>query len=121
MWHILKVKSSLMRPQNGLLLHFEFEMADQPYSNCISVAAALESGSDDCGVHTMWTQGIFPVLILLCLFCPACHSPAMLMHICLATRFLIIPSQMEVAPLHCTVDITQKRSLSKNTKEIENM
>ena len=33
----------------------------------------------------------------------------------------IIPSQMEVAPLHCTVDITQKRSLSKNTKEIENM
>ena len=33
----------------------------------------------------------------------------------------IIPSQMEVAPLHCTVDITQKRSLSKTTKEIENM
>ena len=33
----------------------------------------------------------------------------------------IIPSQMEVAPLHCTVDITQKRSLSKNIKEIENM
>ena len=33
----------------------------------------------------------------------------------------IIPSQMEVAPLHCTVDITQKRSLSKDTKEIENM
>ena len=33
----------------------------------------------------------------------------------------IIPSQMEVAPLHCTVDITQKRSLSKNTKKIENM
>jgi len=30
-------------------------------------------------------------------------------------------SQMEVAPLHCTVDITQKRSLSKTTKEIENM
>ena len=33
----------------------------------------------------------------------------------------IIPSQMEVAPLHCTVDITQKRSLSKTTKEIVNM
>ena len=31
----------------------------------------------------------------------------------------IIPSQMEVAPLHCTVDITQKRRLFKNTKEIE--
>ena len=29
----------------------------------------------------------------------------------------IIPSQMEVAPLHCTVDITQKRRLFKNTKE----
>ena len=37
------------------------------------------------------------------------------------TSSSIIPSQMEVAPLHCTVDITQKRSLSKNTKEIENM
>ena len=34
---------------------------------------------------------------------------------------LIIPSQMEVAPLHCTVDITQKRRLFKNTKEIEKM
>ena len=33
----------------------------------------------------------------------------------------IIPSQMEVAPLHCTVDITQKRTLFKNTKEIEKM
>ena len=33
----------------------------------------------------------------------------------------IIPSQMEVAPLHCTVDITQKRGLFKNTKEIEKM
>ena len=33
----------------------------------------------------------------------------------------IIPSQMEVAPLHCTVDITQKRRLLKNTKEIEKM
>ena len=33
----------------------------------------------------------------------------------------IIPSQMEVAPLHCTVDITQKRRLFKNTKEIEEM
>ena len=33
----------------------------------------------------------------------------------------IIPSQMEVAPLHCTVDITQKRRLIKNTKEIEKM
>ena len=33
----------------------------------------------------------------------------------------IIPSQMEVAPLHCTVDITQKRRLFKNTKEIEKM
>ena len=34
---------------------------------------------------------------------------------------IIIPSQMEVALLHCTVDITQKRSLVKNTKEIEGM
>ena len=34
---------------------------------------------------------------------------------------VIIPSQMEVAPLHCTVDITQKRRLFKNTKEIEKM
>ena len=33
----------------------------------------------------------------------------------------IIPSQMEVAPLHCTVDITQKRRLFKNTKETEKM
>ena len=33
----------------------------------------------------------------------------------------IIPSQMEVAPLHCTVDIIQKRGLFKNTKEIEKM
>ena len=33
----------------------------------------------------------------------------------------IIPSQMEVAPLHCTVDIRQKRRLFKNTKEIEKM
>ena len=33
----------------------------------------------------------------------------------------IIPSQMEVAPLHCTVDITQKRRLFKNTIEIEKM
>ena len=38
-----------------------------------------------------------------------------------ASILIIIPSQMEVAPLHCTVDITQKRSLSKNTKKIENM
>ena len=30
---------------------------------------------------------------------------------------LIIPSQMEVAPPHRTVDTTQKRILSKNTKE----
>ena len=29
----------------------------------------------------------------------------------------IIPSQMEVAPLHRTVDIRQKRRLLKNTKE----
>ena len=35
--------------------------------------------------------------------------------------FEIIPSQMEVAPLHCTVDIRQKRRLFKNTKEIEKM
>ena len=35
--------------------------------------------------------------------------------------FQIIPSQMEVAPLHCTVDIRQKRRLFKNTKEIEKM
>ena len=35
--------------------------------------------------------------------------------------FLIIPSQMEVAPPHRTVDITQKRVLSKNTKETEKM
>ena len=34
---------------------------------------------------------------------------------------IIIPSQMEVAPLHCTVDITQKRRLFKNTKETEKM
>ena len=34
---------------------------------------------------------------------------------------LIIASQMEVAPLHCTVDITQKRRLFKNTKETEKM
>ena len=33
----------------------------------------------------------------------------------------IIPSQMEVAPLHCSVDITQKRRLFKNTKETEKM
>ena len=35
--------------------------------------------------------------------------------------FQIIPSQMEVAPPHRTVDITQKRVLSKNTKETEKM
>ena len=34
---------------------------------------------------------------------------------------ITIPSQMEIAPLHCTVDITQKRRLFKNTKEIEKM
>ena len=39
----------------------------------------------------------------------------------LAAVLLIIPSQMEVAPLHCTVDIRQKRRLFKNTKEIEKM
>ena len=33
----------------------------------------------------------------------------------------IIPSQMEVAPPHRTVDIRQKRRLFKNTKEIEKM
>ena len=32
-------------------------------------------------------------------------------------RIVIIPSQMEVAPLHCTVDITQKRRLFKNMFE----
>ena len=32
-------------------------------------------------------------------------------------KLKIIPSQMEVAPLHCTVDITQKIKLFKNTKE----
>ena len=31
----------------------------------------------------------------------------------------IIPSQMEVAPPHRTVDIRQKRRLFKNTKETE--
>ena len=31
--------------------------------------------------------------------------------------YSIIPSQMEVAPLHRTVDIRQKRRLLKNTKE----
>ena len=36
-------------------------------------------------------------------------------------HYEIIPSQMEVAPLHCTVDIPQKRRLFKNTKEIEKM
>ena len=34
---------------------------------------------------------------------------------------ITIPSQMGVAPLHCTVDITQKRRLFKNTKETEKM
>ena len=34
---------------------------------------------------------------------------------------VIMPSQMEVAPLHCTVDITQKRRLLENTKETEKM
>ena len=34
---------------------------------------------------------------------------------------VIIPSQMEVAPIHCTVDITRKRRLFRNTKEIEKM
>ena len=38
-----------------------------------------------------------------------------------ANKIKIIPSQMEVAPLHCTVDITQKRRLFKNTKETEKM
>ena len=38
-----------------------------------------------------------------------------------ACAVIIIPSQMEVAPLHCTVDFTQKRRLFKNTKEIEKM
>ena len=33
----------------------------------------------------------------------------------------IIPSQMEEAPLHCTVDNTQKRRLFKNTKDTEKM
>ena len=32
-------------------------------------------------------------------------------------RHLIKPSKMEVAPLHRTVDITQKRVLFKNTKK----
>ena len=36
-------------------------------------------------------------------------------------KIKIIPPQMEVAPLHCTVDITQKRRLFKNTKETEKM
>ena len=36
-------------------------------------------------------------------------------------KIIIIPSQMEVGPLHCTVDIAQKRRLFKNTKEIEKM
>ena len=40
-------------------------------------------------------------------------------HYCIVTDIEIIPSQMEVAPLHCTVDITQKRSLSKNTKKLK--
>ena len=35
----------------------------------------------------------------------------------LARSLEIIPSQMEVAPLHRTVDIRQKRRLLKNTKE----
>ena len=38
-----------------------------------------------------------------------------------SSRTEIIPSQMEVAPLHCSVDITQKRRLFKNTKETEKM
>ena len=39
----------------------------------------------------------------------------------LIIKIIIIPSQMEVGPLHCTVDIAQKRRLFKNTKEIEKM
>ena len=35
--------------------------------------------------------------------------------------YKIIPSKMEVAPLHCTVDITQKRRLFKNTKETDSL
>ena len=34
---------------------------------------------------------------------------------------IIIPSQMEVAPPHRTVDITQKRRLFKNTIQIDKM
>ena len=34
---------------------------------------------------------------------------------------ITIPSQMEVAPLHCTVDITQKRRQTQHTKETEMM
>ena len=34
-----------------------------------------------------------------------------------ANRGIIKPSKMEVAPLHRTVDITQKRVLFKNTKK----
>ena len=37
---------------------------------------------------------------------------------CMVPRQKIIPSQMEVAPLHRTVDISHKRRLFKNTKEI---
>ena len=45
----------------------------------------------------------------------------MLLISCFININKIIPSQMEVAPLHCTIDITQKRGLFKNTKEIEKM
>ena len=31
----------------------------------------------------------------------------------------IIPSQMEVAPLHCTVDISQKRRLFRTQKRLK--
>ena len=48
--------------------------------------------------------------------CMSSSSPG-----CSTQIWNIIPLQMEVAPLYCTVDITQKRRLFKKTKEIEKM
>ena len=45
------------------------------------------------------------------------EGPWMDSHITRGLPLLIIPSQMEVALPHRTVDTTQKRILSKNTKE----
>ena len=46
-------------------------------------------------------------------------TPTKIVTLTFVTKQQIIPSQMEVAPLYCTVDVTQKRRLFKNTKETE--